>query len=177
MTHCKVKPKFLSSTASLEVIYPTATDDWVKKELWNVANHESVKEYTAFLCLPPSSPPTYLWQQFLRAGCSLCPSSGSHPLLPAWEQEPGTSTQGWHTATHNFRNQKKMKIVLIFQSKTWEPETMTPKVRITIQGPKHFMVFLQELHKKLGSLEELSSQSNYSSSREKMNRNPPKTIL
>lgn len=70
-----------------------------------------------------------------------------------------------------------MKIVLIFQSKTWEPETMTPKVRITIQGPKHFMVFLQELHEKLVSVEELSSQSNYSSSREKMNRNPPKTIL
>lgn len=32
----------------------------------------------------------------------------------------------------NFRSQKKMNIVFIFQSKNWEPETVTPEVHITV---------------------------------------------
>lgn len=44
----------------------------------------------------------------------------------------------------NFGNQKKISIVLIFQCKNWEPETLTPKVHIKspykVQRPKLFVV-------------------------------------
>lgn len=36
--------------------------------------------------------------------------------------------------------EKKMNIILIFQSKNCESETMTPKVHTPVQGPKPFMV-------------------------------------
>lgn len=39
MTHCKGATTFFSTTASLEVIYTTATDDWVKKELGSFESH------------------------------------------------------------------------------------------------------------------------------------------
>lgn len=39
MTHCERKPELSSNTASLEVIYTTATEDWVKKELGNFESH------------------------------------------------------------------------------------------------------------------------------------------
>lgn len=39
MTHCKGKPELSSNTASLEAIYTTATEEWVKKELGNLESH------------------------------------------------------------------------------------------------------------------------------------------
>lgn len=58
-------------------------------------------------------------------------NSRTHPKTMATSQD---------AKADNFRNQKKMNMVLIFQSENWEPETMTLKIHITVQGPKPFMV-------------------------------------